>query len=209
MKIKALAAAGLLALTAATGASAAITGIGGSYAIIPDGDPALADITNGSPASNDDILAFNEQQGLDLVGSLSLDDVVINDRRISSHMILLNIADKEPNAPTRLSYSADFSFDGDILGVISTRRGLRLSAPVVGLVGTDYGDFRNIGLERNDGYTITSANTLNVDFRVRQPGDWIRVITVAPVPVPAGAVLLPTALIAMGAMRRRKAKATA
>ena len=45
-----------------------------------------------------------------------------------------------------------------------------------------------------------------LDRSMTQPGDWMRVVTVAQVPVPAGAALLPMGLFAMGALRRKKRK---
>ena len=91
-----------------------------------------------------------------------------------------------------------------ILGLITTTAGLLASDAILG-AATVYANFYGRGLESNDlANTGYAGNTLTTALRVSQPGDWMRVVTVATVPVPAAGGLLVVALGGLSALRRRK-----
>ena len=198
---KALFAIALGAFSASQASAAVLSAAG-------DGElfgPAPAVVDNGSPAVNDNIKAYDEVQDLVLLSDLTTDDGTVGAGRVvSSHMLFLN---REAGGPNRVGpYEATFTFSGNVLGVFGNLAGQNATDALLG-GGTDYSGLTGLsarGLEGNDRYSI-AGDTISVRFTVTEPGDWLRVVTVAPVPVPAGAVLLPMGLAALGAMRRRKA----
>lgn len=203
MNIKTTALALALGAMAATQASAAVLTAAGDGELF---GPAPAVIDNGTPAINDNIKAFDEIQDLLLTSDLMTDDGTVGAGRVvSSHMLFLN---READGPRRVGpYEATFTFSGTVLGVFASVGGQDATDDLLGAPGTDYSGLQGInarGLERNDSYSF-AGNSITVDFRVTEPGDWLRVVTVAPVPLPAGALLLPMGLAALGAMRRKKA----
>lgn len=162
--------------------------------------------------TNSEIQAFNEGVGVLLAADLLVDGVTIDaGTRVDSHMIFLNTSGQ-----TEVTATATFSFDQEIIGVMSSQGGSNLflsddivNGPVTYLSG-GYGS--NRGLEDNDTadfYTVTSMFDIDVGMHVTEPGDWMRVITVSAVPIPAGILLLPMGLFALGAMRRRRNPKTA
>lgn len=202
MSLKSFIAAATLAVFATSSQAAVISAMGSGEVI---DTPSVVD--NGTPASSVDMFAFNEMQNLELFTDLVLDGGLIVEagRFISSHMIFIN---KEKSTSGAIELSGTFGFDGDILGVISSGNGLLNTDEILGAEGTTYGHFAGRGFESNDSYVINDT-LIDVTMIATQPGDWIRVVTVAAVPLPAGAVLLPGALFALGAMRRRKPAAKA
>jgi len=160
---------------------------------------------------NTSIQAFNEGTGVFLAAALGVDGgSIAAGTLVDSHMVFLN-----SDGQTRIEASATFTFDQVILGIMSSQNGanLFLSDNIVN-GGTTYlpgGYGNNRGLESNDSVTQNGLYSLDFDLIVTEPGDWVRVITAsaAPVPVPAGLVLLPTGIAAFAAMRRRKARKAA
>jgi len=226
--IKLLAAAAAFAI--ATPASAALVSTNGSLsselvaaAIIT----APGDATDDA-AYNEAIQAFNEIIGYVLLADLDVDggtDIAAG-TRVDSHMIFLNSG---PGNNTALiehgaggnQNAASFTFDGMILGVMSDGPGAleAASSSFLGAPGTTYpGSFNARGLEgnafpgtTNDWYSF-ALSTINLGMRVTEPGDWIRVVTVSAVPVPAALPLFGTGLGILGFLgwrRRRKAAASA
>ena len=107
-----------------------------------------------------------------------------------------------------------FTFDGLILGVMSDRGGTleAASSSFLGAAGTTYpGAFGARGMEGgpldglfdNDWYA-TSGMSIRLGMRVTEPGDWIRVVTVSAVPVPASMLLFGTALAGLGGLSARR-----
>jgi len=187
----------------------------GSASII--GFPVPSTIGDGSPGDNDNILVFDELQGVTVdealaavnpfVGGSSL----IEGSVVDSHLVFLN----RESGSSLLSLGGSVTFSGEILAVFGQVNGTDLDATdsALGLAGVTYESFDNRGLETGganaDGASfVAGSDTLILSFlNVTQPGDWIRVVTAAaPVPVPAPILLFGTGLLAFGAMRRRQAK---
>lgn len=94
-----------------------------------------------------------------------------------------------------------------IVALIVSNRGLgrllNLSDDVFGLDGVSYANGVGRRSEDNDDITLTSANTILFDTFANSTNiDNVRVITQV-VPLPAGAALLLTGLVAFGAVRRK------
>lgn len=147
---------------------------------------------------------FNEQQDVALLANLGVDGgTVASGTVVDSHMIFLN------GPGGAISHDGViWEFDGSILGVMSDNDGQLevASSAILGAAGTTYpaAAFNNRGLETNDSYSI-NGRFLTVNMGVTQPGDWIRVVTAAPVPEPATYMLMGAGLMALGFLRRRKA----
>jgi len=151
---------------------------------------------------------FNEAQNVLLAGAINVDGgTIAAGTLVSSHMIFLN----KPNARSGriIHFGVDWLFDGTILGVMSDGRGRRevASTDFLGAPGTIYpvSPFSARGLESNDSYFV-SGNMLTVNMRVRQPGDWIRVVTAANVPEPGALGILLLGLLGLGIQRRARLK---
>jgi hypothetical protein len=157
---------------------------------------------------------FDEEQGV-LTSSVYLTDQgsIAARTRVDSHMIFLNSPDDDSPYDLIEHFNVLWTFDGAILGVMSDQSGTYegASTPQLGLSGTTYDIFSNRGLEDNDaneGYVLMGAlgvaNSMTVDMRVTQPGDWIRVVTQSSVvPVPAAIWLFGTALLGFVGMSRK------
>ena len=137
----------------------------------------------GSDNQNDQhLFAFNEMQNVLLTEDLILDSTTIGaGTTVSSHYVFF-----DPVAVRNLSGSV--TFDATILGVASTVENMTSSDDILGSPATTYNSPGLRGLEAGDDYSFT-GNTLNLDFSASTPGDYIRVITVSSVPVPAAAWL--------------------
>lgn len=173
-------------------------------------------------AFNEGIQGFNEAIGVLLASELDVDGgTIAAGMRVDSHMIFLNSG--PGNSSQRIEHGTgagfqggvEFTFDGMVLGVMSDSIGqLEFdSTPVLGAAGTTYpgstfpargmeGDPLD-GLFNNDWYFF-SGNTIRLGMEVTEPGDWIRVVTVSQVPLPATLPLLGGALGLMGFLRWRR-----
>ena len=199
--------AGLIGVAIFSGsAQAAVLSVSGQMAIIDT----PTSVTNASPNSDDNMLVFNEIQNLVLTADLMIRNAtntgnvtLTKGTRVSSQMILLNRVEGN----RRLVRAGAATFDGLILGLVTSTDQLLATDGILGAIGTSYATFRNRGLERGDGMFSGDDDTLRLSLRVTQPGDWMRVVTVAAVPVPAAGFLLFGALGGLAALRRRKALA--
>jgi len=208
-----LSALGALAL--ATPASAALVSVSGP---LSSAGAAAAIIAAPADVGNDGagalgMLGFDERQGVTLGAALAVDGgFIASGSVVDSHMIFLNRPDKANIAITHGTTASpvEWTFSGAILGVMSDNGGTLEDASngILGALSTSYpGAFTNRGFEsaNPDFYTILSANTLGVGMLVSQPGDWIRVVTATPVPLPAAGWMLFAGLGALGFLSRRRA----
>lgn len=186
-------------LVASTASAATLSSTGDFLEIA-----APAEVGNMGEGSNTNILYFNEAQGVTLGAALMTDQgSIAAGTRVDSHMFFLN---RDDNANIRLELSGTLTFATAILGTMSDiNGGLLDDSDFLGAAGTNYENgFANRGLETNDTLDLIGLNTLSSTLIVTQPGDWVRVVTVSAVPVPAGIALLPLGLGGLVLLRRRR-----
>lgn len=174
-----VAAATAFAVAAAPRAEAAITGVVPDVVLFTPTDVSLH-----QTESDTDIIAFDERQCFSLVDDLVTDTNVIPAEPwnvVSSHLLLLD--------PETGGFVLDgkASFDGQIIGVISSSSGLDDSDAECGLSTVTYpapGTEANRGLEgfqANDRYRIIQGGRgIQVQMDVPSFSDQIRVITCCP-----------------------------
>ena len=177
---------------------------GGTPAIIA----APTDVNDGA-AFNLAQQGFNEVQNFLLVADLAVDGgVIAAGTVVSSHMIFLN------NQPGDNSLNENegvaWTLDGNILGVMSEYSGSLevASSAFLGAPGTAYplATFNARGMEVDDSYSFL-LNVITVNSRIRQPGDWIRVITAGTdtsIPEPASMLLLGSGMAGLLLARRSR-----
>lgn len=169
-------------------------------------------VTNSLPANVPFIQGFNEKSNVVLGSDLTMQNygnpntVASAGTAVDSHMFFMNNPDSSSSTEET---TARFSFSSMVLGIITSDSGLDNSDMLLGAMGTTYqSGFNNRGLEGGDSVSF-SGNEVSLTFRLTQPGDWVRVITVAdvaPVPLPAGAPLMLAGLGAFALMRRKAKK---
>jgi len=148
---------------------------------------------------------FNEKQSVFLNSAITVDGgTIAAGQTVDSHLIFLNTA--SGSATT----TAEWTFDGLILGVMSDRGGVLMTNTDSQFaafndyftVGNKTGAFDLKGIEGNDHYSI-AGNVLDLHMYVSEPGDWVRVLTVSAVPIPAAAFLFAPALLGFMGLRRK------
>jgi len=196
------------ALLMSVQAQAAIVGVTGQgVQIAPtvvEEDGVLSTDGNGRYVQN----GFDEQQGVFLGSALDADagvGSIAGNQYVNSHLIFLNT-----KGNTSASTTAAWEFDGKILGIMSDTGGnlMEASDPLLAYANyfTNTGGssaFNLAGFESNDSYSGLGTNFLTVISNVREPGDWIRVVTVSEVPVPAALWLFAPALMGFLGLRRK------
>jgi len=120
-------------------------------------DPIVKSIGNNSFNKNDTIYAFQENQ----------------QSGYSSHLIAF-----DPD--TQQTIKTSITFGSDIVAVIHSSSGLKGSNSKFGATGIDYDIVKYSGLDNvgggYDSYTVL-GNTIKLNLRASDPGDYIRVIT--------------------------------
>ena len=163
-------------------------------------------------AANTGMQGFDEAQGLLTTANHYVDggSFIAAGTRVDSHMIFLNSAG--PAAIVQLGVV--WTFSGTILGVMSDTHGTLEAASTfeLGNAGTTYGTFTFRGFEPTneigfpnpiDAYWI-NGNQLTVSMGVTEPGDWIRVVTISPIPEPEIYAMMAAGLGLLGFVGRRK-----
>ncbi|WP_169566135.1 hypothetical protein [Sneathiella limimaris] len=207
-------------------ARAAITNVYGGSIEYGDGAPSVqTGQIIGNPLNvlddgtkNDRQQGFNEAQGVLLTEDLLVDGgVIAKGMRVDSHMIFLNSRGLEKI----YHYGVQWEFSGTILGVMSDIDGdlEAASSELLGAEDTTYDNgntnqsapFRKRGMEADyDGYNILGlGNVLEVDMFVTEPGDWIRVVTVSAVPLPAALPLYGAGIAVLSFLGWRKRRGSA
>ncbi len=171
---------------------------------------APASVTDAAPVNSPLIQGFNEKSGVTLAAPLTMQNynlsptTALAGTTVDSHMFFMN-----RSGGALQTTAASFSFSTNVLGIITSLAGLDATDSLLGAAGTTYEDgFTARGLEGADSVAF-SGNTVSLTFAITQPGDWVRVITVAdvaPVPLPAGASLMLAGIGAFAAMRRKAKK---
>lgn len=167
--------------------SLAISGGLAQAEVIGFGDiiAAPASVIDDAPgAENDHQQAFTESTSVTLPSDVAVDGgTIAAGTVVDSHMIFLNTPD------SGLTFDEqNWSFDGPIIGVMSDQPGALevASSGILGSTTTIYpaAPFGARGLETGpnnffkDSYTF-NGSSINVRMFVIEPGDWIRVVTLA------------------------------
>ena len=182
---------------------------------------APASVVQGAFQNNNEFYVFNEQQNYTLTSDLAVDWLssdggslgngsggsISAGTRVNSYFLHF-----DPSSDAQEVYG-QIDFSEEILAVIYTPMNLEGSDGSLGAAGTDYADKAWRGYESHvdlDYSSLVGPNSLwiknwaNGDFT-----DQARVITAAPVPVPAALWLFGSGILAMLAVRRNKKAAVA
>lgn len=199
--------AGLLALMLPFGAAQAAT-ISGVPIITPT-------VIGEDDPTNTTIEGYNEIVGYELLADLQVDKNFIGGddadgwlskgTLVDSHVLFLNTKTGSADVTVTVKFSEKIlGVMTDIAGTLMKASDSFLGGPVSYVSYAGYGS--NRGLESNDFITKIDDYSFKLRMQVSEPGDWIRVVTVSEVPLPAGVWLLMAGVGALGvAKRRRKA----
>ena len=188
-----------LAASQASAVLVAVSGPNSSAGTAPAIIPAPIDILEDF-VTNTGMQGFDEALGVVTTVAHKIDGggVIPAGTLVDSHMIFLNT----PDSGLTTHFQVDWTFSQPILGVMSDQGGNLEAASTfeLGAPGTNYtvtfpcsgaaAPYGARGHEAQgggggviDGYVMLSPYTLRVDMRVSEPGDWIRVVTLAPLEV--------------------------
>ncbi len=180
-------------------------------------DRAPASVVQGAFQDNDNFYVFDEKQNYSLTSDLSVDwlasdggslsngsgGTIAAGTRVNSYFLHF-----DPSSDGRKVYG-EVDFSEAILAVIYTPLNLERSDGTLGAPGTAYADKEWRGYESNidlDYSSLVGSNFLWVkNFANGNFTDQARVITAAPVPVPAAVWLFASGILALFASRRRRA----
>ncbi|RKF16139.1 VPLPA-CTERM sorting domain-containing protein [Roseovarius spongiae] len=194
-----------------TASSAAIVGGdvthgSGSFSIL---DPTSTFSVGEDKFDDANLYAFNEDQNIIIPSAISVDIGTGPDKGdvVASHYVFF-----DPAALT--SQKGYVDFDADIFGIATSTANLDASDFLLNNNVT-YLNPSLRGLEAGDSVAIDTSNSkrLLIDWTASSPGDYVRVFTKqsssgpppsSPVPLPAGAPLILTALGALALLRRRR-----
>ncbi len=152
-------------------------------------------VGNNNQQSNN-LFAFTENEAA-LSSGLTPDfgSVLIAGRRYQSHFVFFD------PGPTRTA-EGSVTFNRDILAVLASDANMNASDADFGLAGVTYLTPTLRGLEGPDSFSVT-GNTISIDFRASDPGDYIRVLTGVPEPTTWAMLIFGFGAVG-GAMRRGK-----
>ena len=149
--------------------------------------PAIISAPNNVGKNNNNVTGqrgFDERQNVTLSSSLATDGLsglassISSGTLVDSHMIYLNPASGQG---TVVHDGVTWTFEGAIIGVMSDKQGNREAASnaQLGKSGTSYpGAYGKRGIESADSYSFPTANQITVNTRTKNPGDYLRVVTV-------------------------------
>ena len=158
------------------------------------------------------LYGFDEGQNIDI--SVDLDVNILADgmgggggagivpmgSTVASHYIFFD-------PQSRTTQVGTVSFDSEIFGIITNTANLAASDFLIN-TGVTYQNPGLRGLEGGDTVTITSLDTIIVDWSAGSPGDYIRVLTDfspgAVIPIPASVWLFGSGLLGLIGIARRK-----
>ncbi|WP_375690462.1 PEP-CTERM sorting domain-containing protein [Pseudooceanicola sp. LIPI14-2-Ac024] len=148
-----------------------------------------------------DLLAFDEMQGVLVTSAMALEiGGLTAGTRVDSHFVFFD-------ALTKSTQTGWVSFSGTIVGVATSDASLNATDAMFGAAGTIYNTPTYRGLEsKTDKAAIDAVDgsILTLDWASLSPGDYVRVFTLASIPVPAAGSLMLLGLGAAGIAFRRK-----
>jgi hypothetical protein len=173
--------------------------------------PSTVDANN---VNINELFAFNEQQNVVLANPLTVDvlnggpggGTIAAGTVVSSHYVFFD----PPGAGGTINGTV--KFDHTVIGIITTNDDPKLdgnlfNSDFLGAAGVTYANVVSRGLEPGDTAVRDSIDPTQVDVHLSasDPGDWIRVITIAPLPNSFwGGVVMLGGIAGLRVMRRRQ-----
>jgi hypothetical protein len=211
-KIKLTVSAAIAALALAAPAGAAVVSMSGPLSSLGAAAQIIATPSEvfDDALTSDGIAAFNEKQGIVLPVDVTTDaGTLAAGTRLDSHIVFMNGVTGKKLTHGSLANPVEILFSGPILGIITNPGTIGISSAILGLSSATYdAPFALIGDEAHD-YLSFSGSILSLALKTWKPGDWIRVVTLAPVappavPLPAAGLLLIAGLGGLATLRSRK-----
>lgn len=168
---------------------------GGVFQIVTPG-PGFT--VGGNDFGDNNVRAFNEQQGVTLLTDLAVrGGVIAAGTRVNSHFLVF-----DPSTSRRAIGSVTLS--ERILGVATTRNLLN-GSNFLGSSQVTYNFGNSSGLEGNDIVTF-AGDMLSFDLSASSPSDSIRILTAVPEPASWTMLIAGFGLVGAAARRRRTAE---